>query len=217
MDQIAVVIVDDHEIVRDGLRWMLEADSHVRLVGEAANGMEALEAVARHSPNVVLMDIKMPVMDGLKATKRVKQEHPEVHVVIMTGFGDDVLVTDALRAGASGYLLKDACRDLVISTITAVASGGILLNPRLLRQAMGESSSRAEADMEHMGLIEPLTERERIVLQRLSAGYTNKEIGNALGYAEVTVKKHVQVILSKLHASNRTQAVSVATRFGLMD
>jgi DNA-binding NarL/FixJ family response regulator len=217
MDQIAVMIVDDHEVVRDGLRWMLETDEHVHIVGEAANGVEALEVVDKLLPNVILMDIKMPIMDGLTATKRLKEEHPNVHVVIMTSYGDDVLVMDAIRAGASGYLLKDASKELVISTISAVASGGILVNAKLLRRTMSEGSSRAEAEMEQMGLVEPLTERERTVLQRLAAGHTNKEIGNSLGYAEVTVKKHVQVILAKLHASNRTHAVSVATRFGLMD
>jgi NarL family two-component system response regulator LiaR len=213
MDPITTMLVDDHEIVRQGLRRILEADQQMRVVGEAANGLEALERAAALRPAVVLMDIKMPVMGGLEATRRLKADHPTISVIMLTSYADNALLADALSFGASSYLIKDASPQLILHTIKAVAAGARPADAA--HRPPGIRTSVTDA-VRHAGLVEPLSERERTVLQCVAAGQTNKEIGNALGYAEVTVKKYVQTILAKLYASDRTEAATTALRLGLI-
>lgn len=219
MDTITVLIVDDHTVAREGLRAMLETDSQVQVVGEAADGLAALDRVAELKPKVVLMDIRMPGIDGLEATHRIKTEYPSTAVIMITSYDDDPLVVDAVRAGAGGYLLKDASRDLLKHTIGAVASGGILVKATLLRKALSSSALAPPSP----GLpasghppVDQLTGREQAVLELLAEGETNKEIGQALALAEVTVKKHVQSIIAKLGASDRTHAAITGLRMGLI-
>jgi DNA-binding NarL/FixJ family response regulator len=215
MDAITTVLVDDHEIARQGLRRILETERQMRVVGEAANGLEALERVRALRPAVVLMDIKMPIMDGLEATRQLKADHPAISVIMMTVYADNALRTTAMRFGASGYLVKDASAQLILHTIRAITTRASTADAA--RRPPGICASVTDAVPRHARLIEPLTERERVVLQCLAEGQTNREIGNALGYAEVTVKKYVQTILAKLYASDRTAAATTALRLGLIE
>ena len=212
-----VLIVDDHELTRQGLRAMLETDESLQVVGEAGDGLEALRLVAELRPRVVLMDLRMPNLDGLEATRRLKVSHPTTSVIIMTSFEDDTLVVSAIEAGAAGYLVKDVSRELLLHTIGAVSSGGMLVKAPLLRRAIGSlAQAAAEAEPPRRGQVDELSRRESEVLRLLVEGCTNKEIGKTLGLAEITVKKHVQSIIAKLQASDRTQAAIVALRLGII-
>jgi len=218
MEPITVLLVDDHTVAREGLRAMLDTDNRVEVVGEAANGAEALQRAAETRPQVVLMDIRMPGMDGIEATRRLKAEHPSTAVIILTSYDDKPLVVEAVAAGAAGYLLKDVSRDLLGHTIEAAAEGRTLIQSDLFFQAINhlrglESAARPST---RPAEIDELTEREQAVLQILAEGRTNKEIGDTLALAEVTVKKHVQSIIAKLGASDRTQAAITALRLGLI-
>jgi DNA-binding NarL/FixJ family response regulator len=215
MDPIAVMLVDDHPMVRTGLQVMLGKDPHLRVVGEAANGREALERVPDLLPAVVLMDLRMPSLDGVEATRLLKASYPDIAVIMMMD-GDEVeMPTHAMRVGASGYLLKDASRLLIVHAICAVANGGILVGGPLLHEAIRRLPATGPQRV-LPGLIEQLTACEQMVLQHLASGKTNRQIGEALGYAEVTVKKRVQTILAKLQASDRTHAAIMAMRYGLI-
>ncbi|MCL4464489.1 MAG: response regulator transcription factor [Chloroflexi bacterium] len=218
-DPITVLIVDDHTVAREGLRAMLSADERVQVVGEAADGLEALRLTMELLPQVVLMDVRMPGIDGLEAARRLRAEHSSTAVIMMTSYDDNALVVDAVRSGASGYLVKDASQALLSHTIAAVASGGILIKEDLLRKAissltspMRPSSTAPQAQPE----AEDLTEREQAILILLSEGRTNKDIGDDLGLAETTIKKHVQTIIAKLRAADRTSAVVAGMRMGLI-
>ena len=220
--QITVLIADDHMIAREGLRSMLENSPLVKLVGEALNGHEAIEMVARLMPNLVLMDYKMPGIDGLEATRRIKAEYPTVSVVMMTSYEDEAIVLDAVQAGAGGYLVKDSSRELLLHTVMAVASGGILVKASLLKRALHMDSERiakrtSARAPEQMPPIETLTSREESILRLMAEGKTNRAIADKLGFAEVTVKKHVQEIIAKLYASDRTHAAIIALRLGVID
>lgn len=219
MDPITVLIVDDHTVAREGLRAMLDNDERVLVVGEASDGQEALNLVAKLRPKVVLMDIRMPHIDGLEATRSIKAEHPTTSVIIITSYDEDPLVIAALRAGAAGYLLKDASRDLLRHTIAAVANGGILVKAALLRKAINSFAQVAQpASHSSPGRqgVDDLSEREQEVLKLLAEGRTNKEIGDTLAVAEVTVKKYVQSIIAKLRVSDRTHAAVTGIRIGLI-
>lgn len=219
MDPITVLIVDDHTVAREGLRAMLGTDEQIQVVGEAADGEEALAKVTELHPRVVLIDIRIPQLDGLEVTRRIKAIDQAVAVIVVTSYDDDGLVVGAVRAGASGYLLKDASRDLLIHTIGAAASGGLLIKAALLRRAISglvPADHYATNPLAHQGLIDDLTEREQHVLNLLAEGRTNKEIADILSLAEVTVKKHVQAIIAKLHTSDRTGAAVKGLRIGLV-
>lgn len=216
---ITVLIVDDHVLIRQGLRAMLETNESVQVIGEACDGLQALSAVAELRPRVVLMDIRMPNLDGLEATRQIKAKYPTTAVILMTNYEDDSLVVDAVQAGAAGYLLKDVTRELLDHTIAAVASGGILIKAPLLRRALSNLMQTKESN--EGGPVKPpnvrrLSEREQEVLKLLAEGWTNKEIANTLVITEVTVKKHVQSIIAKLGASDRTHAAILAIRSGLV-
>ncbi len=217
METITVLIVDDHTVAREGLRAMLDDDGELQVVGEAADGLEALELVPELQPMVVFMNGRMPRTGGLEATRQLTAKDPSTAVVMMTSYDDDPLVIDAVQSGAAGYLLKDASRDLLRHTIKAVASGGILIKGVLLRKAI-DSLLRAQ-NPPGVALegeeVEELTSRERDVLKLMAEGGTNKDIADALSLAEVTVKKHVQTIIAKLRASGRTHAAITGLRIGL--
>lgn len=217
MDRISVLVVDDHTVAREGLRAMLDIDPQVHVVGEAANGFEALERVNELHPQVVLMDIRMPLLDGLEATRRIKAEFPTTAVIMMTSYDDDALVLDAVRAGAAGYLLKDASRALLCHTLGAVVGGGILIKASLLRKAINSLTQVTRpAESATSNVCDELTDRERAILRFLAEGHTNREMAVSLALAEVTVKKHVQSIIGKLGVSDRTHAAITALRLGLI-
>ncbi len=205
---IRVVIADDHSVVRQGLRMFLALDRELEVVGEAANGAEALERARQLRPNVVLMDLIMPVMDGIAATTAIRRELPETEVVALTSVLEDASVVGAVRAGAIGYLLKDTQGDELCRAIKAAAAGQVQLAPqaaaRLMREVRAPDSP------------ETLTERETDVLRLLAQGQANKEIARALGIGEQTVKTHVSSILAKLGVQSRTQAALHAARIGLV-
>ncbi len=205
---IRILIVDDHSVVRQGLRMFLNLDDDLEIVGEAGNGAEALEKVAALQPDVVLMDLVMPVMDGVTATEKIRQAHPDTEVIALTSVLEDTSVVNAVRAGAIGYLLKDTEADELRKAIKAAAAGQVQLSPkaaeRLIREIRAPESP------------EKLTERETEVLRLLARGKANKEIASELHISETTVKTHVSNIMMKLEVSSRTQAALYAVRIGLV-
>jgi NarL family two-component system response regulator LiaR len=210
VSKIRVLIVDDHAIVREGLRNFLGLLPDLKLVGEAANGAEALAAVARSRPEVVLMDLVMPEMDGVEATRRLAAEHPKVKVIVLTSFSDDDKLYPAIKAGAVAYLLKDVGARELAEAIRAAARGEVRLAPEVTRRLMSGIAGGAEAAPEN-----ELTDREREVLACLGRGLSNKEIGSELFISEKTVKTHVSNLLDKLGLADRTQAALYAVKHGL--
>lgn len=204
---IRVVIADDHDIVRQGLKLYLQFDPEFEVVGEAANGLEALELVEQLRPDIVLMDILMPEMDGLEATVAIRQRMPETEVLILTSVLDDAIVHQAIRAGAIGYLLKDTRSNVLCNAIKAAADGQVQLSKQVAIKIANESNEWAQEVT--------LTLRERDVLQLLTQGFSNKEIAQRLSISIKTVKSHVGNLLSKLGVNSRTQATLYAIKSGL--
>ncbi len=217
--RVSVVLIDDHELARRGLEAMLATAGWITVLAGAPGCLAGLEAVERLRPDVVVLDIKMPEIDGLECLRRLKQLSTPVAVVILTLYDDRRFVTEAIRRGAAGYLLKDAVAADVITTLRAVADGRLAIEPALLREALAgdlgprPGRSPARARPEELSI----TPRELEVLGALADGMTNKEIGGRLGMAEDTVKKHVQNLIWKLRAADRTQAAVIAVRTGLLD
>ena len=207
---IRVAIADDHEIVRRGLRMTVLGEEDMQLVGEATNGQEAVQLAAAQHPDVLLLDIQMPEMDGLSAAEKIHGDQPEVHILILTSFDADAKLYAALKAGVTGYLLKDTSGDELVAAIRGAAQGAPQLHPEIARKLMGQMPVPATP-------LDDLTEREREVLVLLAQGHSNKEIGGTLFLTEATVKGYVSTILSKLHVSDRTQAALLAVRYGLVD
>jgi DNA-binding NarL/FixJ family response regulator len=213
---IRVLVVDDEELVRTGLRMSLEAEPDLEVVGTAADGAEAVTAVAEHAPDVVLMDIRMPRVDGLEAVRRLLRSEPPAtcKVVILTTFDLDEHVYEALSAGASGFLLKDAPAGQLVHAIRVVAAGDALLDPSVTRRLISSfSRPPAAPDLDRLG---DLTPREAQVLALLAEGLSNAEIAQRLYVGESTVKTHVARILAKLAVRDRVQAVVAAYRCGLV-
>jgi DNA-binding NarL/FixJ family response regulator len=214
---INVLIVDDQTVVREGLAAILGTDPEIEIVGLAGDGQEAVRLVAETHPDVVLMDLKMPVLNGVQATQRLQRSHPEVYILVLTTYAGDQWVFDALRAGAAGYLLKDTRRDELIAAVKGTVEGKSYLDPsvaaKVMQQALAGPSAAAPAQQP----IEPLTERELQVLQLLAQGYSNPAIAQRLHLARGTVRNYVSVILQKLGVSDRTQAAVEALRRGLVD
>jgi DNA-binding NarL/FixJ family response regulator len=214
---IAVLLVDDQRLMRDGLRTLLELEGGFAVVGEAGDGRAALEAYAEREPDVVLMDIRMPEMDGIEATRRLVARWPAARVLILTTFGDDASVFEGLRAGALGYVLKDVSGQELAQAARTVAAGGGLLDPAVARRVMDAFGRLAPpSDASAGGLVEALSERERSVLRLLAEGLTNGEIGRHLHLSEGTVKNYVTGVLQKIGARDRTQAVVRGRALGLI-
>ncbi|MBC7869362.1 MAG: response regulator transcription factor, partial [Chitinophagaceae bacterium] len=208
---IRILIADDHPIVREGLVMMLGTQPDFVVVGEAANGVEVIEIGSALQPDVILLDLEMPLMDGLETIRRLRELCPNVRVLVFTAFDTDDRIVGAVQAGAKGYLLKGAPRAEIFNAIRVVAAGGSLLQPIVASRLMQHITNlRDEIPSE------PLTERETEVLQLLAQGKTNREIATALVITERTVKFHISSILAKLGAGNRTEAVTLAVQRGLV-
>lgn len=217
VDLIHVLVVDDQTLMREGLRILLELEEDLTVVGEAGDGAAAIATYAERQPDVVLMDIRMPGMDGVEATWRLRHKWPQARVIILTTFDDDEYVFEGLRAGAMGYLLKDVSGHDLAKAIRTVAAGGALIEPSVARRLLSEFARLAPpARPVDASLPEPLTEREQQVLALLAQGLTNKEIALRLSLAEGTVKNNVTVILQKLGVHDRTQAALRARQLGLV-
>ena len=213
-----VLVADDQPIVRTGFQTILDAQPDIEVVGEAGDGLEAVDLARRLLPDVVLMDIRMPRLDGLEATRRLAGggvERP-VRVLVLTTFDLDDYVYEALRAGASGFLLKDATRDELVHAVRVVAAGEALLAPSITRRLIAEFANRPDASQPLPPALDDLTVREREVLEHIARGRTNAEVAAALHLGEATVKTHVARVLMKLGLRDRIQAVILAYETGLV-
>lgn len=212
---IRVLIADDQAMVRSGLRMILESEMDLEVVDEAENGRQAVRIAKRDRPDVILMDVRMPEMDGLEATRQISSEMSEVRVIVLTTFDVDEYVYGALRAGASGFLLKDAPADDLVAAIRIVASGDALLAPSVTRRIIEQFAAGPDPERVVAGL-DDLTEREVEVLRLVARGMSNTEIASDLFVSEATVKTHVSHILTKLSIRDRVQAVVAAYESGLI-
>ena len=212
---IKILIADDHLIIRQGLRLILETEADLELVGEASDGAEALELCAKLHPDVVLMDLRMPGMDGLTAIEKLRGTQPEIAVVILTTFNEDDLMVRGLQAGARGYLLKDTDRRALFDTIRAAARGETLLKPDIMMRVLA-CRNAPSPDKQSASQPVNLTERERQVLEAVARGERSKEIALRLEISERTVKAHLASIYSKLGVDSRAAAIAVAAQKGLL-
>lgn len=211
---IKILIADDHLIIRQGLRLILETEDDFELIGEASDGAEALSLCKKLAPDVVLMDLRMPNMDGLTTIEHLQAEQPGIAVVILTTFNEDELMLRGLQAGARGYLLKDTDRSTLFDTIRAAARGETLLKPEIMARVLAQTNRSSKASQS----IEPvsLTDRELEVLRSVARGERSKEIAVQLGISERTVKAHLASIYSKLGVDSRAAAIAVAAQMGLL-
>jgi DNA-binding NarL/FixJ family response regulator len=217
MRPIKILLVDDQPLFREGLRTLLSVHPDFEVVGEASNGREAISLVRSTGASVVLMDLQMPVLDGVAATRHLHDEQPECRVIVLTTFDDDELVFDGLRAGAVGYLLKDAPSEKLAEAIRVAARGETFLQPSVAAKVVAEFARLSRKTSERPGSHnEPLSERELEIVRLISKGASNREIADALFLAEGTVKNHVTNILGKLHVRDRTQAAIKARDSGLI-
>lgn len=216
---IRLLIVDDQALFRESLALLLSVQRDLRVVGEAGDGASAVRQVAALRPDVVLMDLRMPVLGGIAATRQIRAAHPDTRVIVLTTFDDDEEVFEALRAGAVGYLLKDASGERLVEAIRATARGESFLQPSVAARVVAEFARLTEARPPRpppQPLPEPLSDRELEVLRLLATGASNREIARDLFIAEGTVKNHLTSILAKLHARDRTQAALRARELGLL-
>jgi DNA-binding NarL/FixJ family response regulator len=213
METIRILIVDDQVITRQGLRTLLSTTSGIEVIGEAANGAEVIELAASLQPDVILMDLKMPGINGIEATRRIHRTSPHIALLIVTMFADDTSVFPAIRAGASGYLLKDADQAELVRAIQTVAAGGVIFSPGIARrvlQYLAEPPSNAPPQT-----FDELTPREREILELIACGYRNTEIAEQLVLSPKTVSNHVSNVLLKLQAADRTQLMLLALEAGM--
>jgi len=226
MDAIRVLLVDDQEIIRRGLATILRYEPGIEVVGQAGNGQEALDLSLKLHPDVVMMDIKMPKLGGIPATRKIVAELPDTHVIILTTYDTDDLVFEGIKAGAQGYLLKDTSAETLVEAIRGVMRGESQLDPTVANKVLNEfqrlmTTSAAtpvtRSDVDEDLIIEPLTPRENDVLLLLVEGLSNREIGARLFLTEGTIKNYVSAIIAKLQANDRTHAVVTALRRGLVD
>lgn len=208
---IKVLIADDHHVVRRGLLFFLKTQKDIQIVGEATNGREAVELAATHRPDIILMDLVMPEMDGIEATKQVKKRFPDIEVLILTSFSDRDHVIPAIEAGAAGYQLKDIEPDELVESIRKIIRGENTLHPQATTQLMKNKEPREKPPH----VLYPLTPREQDVLSELTKGKSNREIAASLFVTEKTVKTHISNIFSKLSVQDRTQAALYAVKHGL--
>lgn len=209
MEKIRVLIADDHEVVRVGLRSLLESVDDIQVVGEAASGIEAIERAEALQPDVVVMDVRMPEMGGIEACRAIRSANPNIKVIMLTSYSDDEAVFASLMAGAGGYVLKRIGTNQLIEGIRVVASGGSMLDPKVTGRVL---ERLREGDDSEDEAVEVLTEQERRILDLIAQGFTNREIAERLFLSEKTVRNYVSNILGKLQVSNRTQAAAYALR-----
>jgi DNA-binding NarL/FixJ family response regulator len=210
---LKVIICDDQAIIRDGLEMLLKLERDIEVLAQAQDGAEALELTASLSPDLVLMDLKMPGMNGVEATRRIRTHHPEIKVLILTTYDDDEWLFDAIRAGASGYLLKDTPREKVIEAIRGTVEGHTFVDPAVAGKLLEQAASQQV--QQPTQITKKLTEREEDVLRLIARGLTNTEIAQQLHLSAGTVRNHVSAIFAKLDVSDRTQAAIIAIRHGL--
>jgi DNA-binding NarL/FixJ family response regulator len=215
MRMIKVMLVDDQQLIRQGIRVLLEQEPDIEVTAEVANGFEALDLCRDDLPDVVLMDVQMPLMDGVECTRQLTESYQEIGVIILTTFDDDDYVFEGLRAGARGYLLKDVSSADLAAAVRTVAAGGALIQPSISRRVISEFT-RLSGSPSNSRLIEPLTSRELDVLRALAEGLSNLEIAQKLVITEGTVKNHVSSLLAKLEVRDRTQAVIKAQKLNLL-
>jgi len=209
---IKILIADDHLIIRQGLRLILETENDLDLVGEAFDGAEAISLCKKLKPNVVLMDLRMPNMDGLTAIEKLRAEQPNIAIVILTTFNEDELMLRGLQAGARGYLLKDTDRNTLFDTIRAAARGETLLKPEIMARVLSQANTAKKESNEPVNL----TDRELEVLAAVARGERSKEIASHLGISERTIKAHLASIYNKLGVDSRAAAIAVAAQKGLL-
>ena len=218
VDKIRLVIADDHLVVREGLRAVLSTEPDIEVVGEASDGREALRLAQELLPDVVLTDVKMGDWDGVTATRHIRTACPSTKVIVLTNYDEDEIIFSAIRAGASGYLLKEVTGDQLVNAVRTVAQGYSLMYPSVAKRVLEEFAQKtpapAEQEADAPGVAQ-LTARERQVLRLIAQGRSNKEIGGELGIAERTVKSHISNIFAKLELSDRTQAAIFAHKRGL--
>jgi DNA-binding NarL/FixJ family response regulator len=216
---IRILLVDDQTLVRQGLQGLLELEQDLTVVGSVGNGREAIALVEQACPDVVLMDVRMPHLDGVAATRELLRRKPGLGVIMLTTFDQDDYIFESLKAGARGYMLKDAAAVEIVAAVRAVAAGGALMQPSIARKVVAEFARLANGEQPTAPadpLDEPLTEREHEVLHKLAAGLSNREIAEQLMITEGTVKNHVSSLLTKLVVRDRTQAVLKAQRLRLL-
>ena len=216
-EPIRILIADDHDVVRDGLRLILESEDDFAVVGEAANGAEAVRLCGELQPQVVLMDLRMPGMDGLTAIRHIPQQQPGMNIVILTTYNEDALMVEGLRSGARSYLLKDTKRQVLFDTLRAASRGESLLSPEVIAKVVGQSGGVTTSAPKATALGEiALTDREQQVLVGVARGERSKEIAARLGITERTVKAHLASIYNKFGVDSRAAAIAVASQRGLL-
>jgi DNA-binding NarL/FixJ family response regulator len=208
-----VIICDDQAIVRDGLEMLLKLEPDIEVVGIAEEGATAVEMVAQEAPDLVLMDLKMPIMNGVEATRQIRTKHPEVKVLVLTTYDDDEWVLDAIQAGASGYLLKDTPRDEVVKAIRGTVAGKTYVDPSVAGKVLHQASSHQTQPATL--ITSKLTDKEIEILSLLAKGLNNADIASRMCLSEGTVRNHVSAIMAKLGVSDRTQAAIIAIQHGL--
>ncbi|TCP21056.1 LuxR family two component transcriptional regulator [Scopulibacillus darangshiensis] len=214
---IKIVLVDDHRVVIQGLKFFLSTQADLDIIGEAGNGEEAVSLASELNPDVILMDLNMPIMDGVEATRQIKARSPKTKIIVLTSFSDRDHVIPAVRAGAAGYQLKDIEPDELVRTIRAAYNGQTLLHPEATEQLVSHVTDNNAAGSEEQLAISQLTTREKEVLYHITLGKSNKEISADLYITEKTAKTHVSNILSKLNVHDRTQAAINAMKYGWFD
>ena len=208
---IKVLVVDDHAIIRKGVRAVLDLTPDIELVGEAENGVQAIELEKTLQPDVILMDLMMPEMDGIAAIKEIKKQRPQARILVLTNFAGEEMIFPAIKSGAVGYHLKDSSPEALVEAIRQVSQGMVSLHPSIAKKLLDELHNTGEQKLAE----EPLTPRELDVLRRIAQGQENREIAEQLVISEATVRTHVSNILGKLHLASRTQAALYALRGGL--
>lgn len=213
---IRIVLCDDQPVVTEGLQVILSSFSGIEVVGVAANGLEAVELVAIHHPDLVLMDLRMPILNGIQATRQIRQHHPETRVLVLTTYDDDEWVFDAVRAGAAGYLLKDAPREQIIAAIRGTAAGVTHVDPKVAGKLFAYVAQPVRSSVASSAIAVELNAREREILSLLADGLSNSEIAERLYLSKGTVQNYVSSLFTKLDVTDRTQAALLALRYGLI-